>query len=152
MEPKITPITIRTAQDNDLHALADLCVQLGYPASENIIAQRLRDLMDQPEHRLLVALNQQAEVIAWIHGLVRKLLIADAHIELGGLVVDKAYRGHGIGEKLLVAIEGWAREIGIQTIFVRSNIIRLDAHRFYERLGYQMIKTSKTFQKNLAPK
>jgi len=65
------------------------------------------------------------------------------------LVVNEAYRGKGIGEKLLAGIEDWAKERGIQAVFLRSNIVREEAHRFYEKVGYKNTKTSKIFWKYL---
>ena len=145
-------ITIRPAIEKDIFELTSLSEQLGYPTLEDIIRLRLDFLLEHPSHMLLVALNPQNEVIGWIHGYLSLLLIADPHVELGGLVIDEAYRGNGIGEELLGAIETWALDIGVQSIFVRSNIIRKNAHRFYERLGYILVKTSKTFEKKLALK
>ena len=151
METKPPPITIRAAQENDISTMANLCAQLGYPTSENTFAQRLHDLSGHSAYTILVALNAQGQVIGWVHAYLRWLLVVDPHIELGGLVVDETHRGLGIGEKLMDAVEIWAQNLGIQTIFVRSNILRKDAHRFYEHLGYQLTKTSGTFQKRLAP-
>ncbi|MBM3145782.1 MAG: GNAT family N-acetyltransferase [Chloroflexi bacterium] len=140
-------VVIRTAQEGDIAALTELCGQLGYPASEDSVAWRVHDLVRDPAHRIFVAHNPGAGVVGWIHVFVRRLLVADPHIEIGGLIVDEAQRGLGIGEELIKAVEAWAQSLGIPTIFVRTNIIREGAHRFYERLGFQLIKTSRTYQK-----
>jgi GNAT superfamily N-acetyltransferase len=63
--------------------------------------------------------------------------------------VDEQYRGCGIGRFLLQHIERWAEEKGCDTILVRSNIIRTEAHLFYQRVGYENIKQSKVFAKKL---
>jgi hypothetical protein len=34
---------------------------------------------------------------------------------------------------------------------LRSNILRTDAHKFYEQLGYERVKTQHTYRKSLAP-
>lgn len=151
METVNTLLTIRAAQAKDVPALTRLCEQLGYPTPEAVIGGRFGEITGHPEHKVLVALNAEAQVLGWIHGYVRRLLMADPHLEIGGLVVDETQRGLGIGEKLLDEIEAWAQNQGVRDIFLRSNITRKDAHRFYEHLGYQHIKTSKSFQKRLAP-
>ena len=56
---------------------------------------------------------------------------------LNDLYVDKAARGHGVGEALMQA----ARELGVATgaaeIFLQTARENVTAQRLYERLGYQ---------------
>jgi len=144
-------ILIRPATKRDLADLTRLSEQLGYPATRAEMAQRLDDLLYRESHIVLVAQNPQGVVIGWLHGFIRRLLMTDAHIEVGGLIIDEGYRGQGIGNKLISACESWAYDKAIDTILVRSNIVREDAHRFYHRIGYQTLKTSLIFKKELAP-
>lgn len=142
-------ITIRPVNRLDIPVLEGLCSQLGYPASESEIRHRLEDLLTLRDHCLLAAVSDSGKVVGWVHGFIRRLLIAPTHIELGGLVVDHSQRNQGIGQKLLSAIEDWAVDQDIDRVYVRSNAIREDAHRFYQRLGYRKIKTSLTFIKDV---
>lgn len=141
--------TIRTASQSDIPALAELCSQLGYQCTESEVEVRLADLINRSDHILLVAVSKSGKVVGWAHGAVRRLLINPTHVELGGLVVEESRRGQGTGEKLMSAIEAWAVDQGIETVFLRSNAIRTDAHRFYKKLGYEQVKTSLTFTKTL---
>ena len=141
-------ILIRPAKLEDALALADLSKQLGYPASAAALQARIQKLSD-PSILLLVAEIPSGQVVGWIQGCVITFLMSDTFVELAGLVVDEYFRGLKIGEKLVTALENWSRDQGVSTIFVRSNAIREDAHRFYYRLNYQKIKTSLTFQKSL---
>ncbi|MUL37144.1 GNAT family N-acetyltransferase [Gloeocapsopsis dulcis] len=68
---------------------------------------------------------------------------------MGGLVVDENYHGSGIGRQLLLQIEQWASQQGCESVYLRSNIIRKQAHVFYEKMGYSYIKTSLAFHKHL---
>ncbi|XUY28195.1 N-acetyltransferase family protein [Agrobacterium sp. rho-8.1] len=45
-------------------------------------------------------------------------------------------RGRGIGAIMIRYCIEAARERGVKTIELGSNMMRLDAHRFYERLGF----------------
>lgn len=45
-------------------------------------------------------------------------------------------RGHGIGRRLMEHLIGLAREAGAARMQLTSNASRVDAHRFYERLGF----------------
>jgi GNAT superfamily N-acetyltransferase len=66
-----------------------------------------------------------------------------------GLVVDESVRSRGIGARLLERGEAWAQERGCRTMLVGTRITRERAHRFYERQGYDLLKTSHFFEKPL---
>jgi len=132
-------LQLRPAHPDDAADLARLSGELGYPAS----AAQLR------QHFVCVA-QWQGETCGWIHGFVRPLLESDPCVELGGLVVAAAQRGHGIGSALLAACEQWAKMQGIHQLGLRSAEHRQDAHRFYRQHGYVNVKTSLTLRKTLA--
>lgn len=140
-------VRFRPARLVDATALADLTTQLGYPASPVETVERLAELGDS-ESVILVA-EYRERVVGWVH-VRRVVLLTGPHAEIDGLVVDEAYRGRGIGEALLARAEEWAAERGETRIHVRSNVIRERAHGFYERLGYERVKTSYTFAKSIS--
>jgi GNAT superfamily N-acetyltransferase len=45
------------------------------------------------------------------------------------------------------AAEQWARGQGYERMRLRSNVVRSEAHGFYEALGYKCSKTSRVFEK-----
>ena len=55
-----------------------------------------------------------------------------------GVRVDRALRGQRIGEKMMQAIMGIARERGCRSMQLKSDKRRTAAHRFYERIGMRM--------------
>ncbi len=63
------------------------------------------------------------------------------------MVVDGALRGQGIGAELVAAAERLLAERGCQLVEVTSNLRRTDAHRFWEREGYE--RTSARFAKQV---
>lgn len=71
---------------------------------------------------------------------VRKLYIED-------LVVDDEHRSTGVGAALLEHFERRARAAGCRTVELDSGRQRLDAHRFYRRLGYEDV--SRHFRRSL---
>ena len=71
----------------DVPALTDLCTQLGYPAIEMELILRLKDILADSAQILLAVETDTDEVIGWIQGFIRKLVVIDAHIELAGLVI-----------------------------------------------------------------
>ncbi len=64
--------------------------------------------------------------------------------------VDESSRGHGIGKALLVAAESWALGNQLLLVRIRSNLIRSDAHQFYQKQGYSVKKSWHLFTKSLS--
>jgi GNAT superfamily N-acetyltransferase len=137
---------IRAAEPRDVDAIAVLAGQLGYPTSSEAMAPRLAALGQGDAVRVA---DDGGACIGWIHVSVIHLLETDTFAEIRGLVVAEAHRGGGIGEALVRAAEEWARSRGCPRVRVRSNVIRERTHRFYERLGYRVIKSQKVFDKAL---
>jgi GNAT superfamily N-acetyltransferase len=73
----------------------------------------------------------------------------DPVAEIAGLVVDAEWRGSGVGKLLMQRAEDWARANGLRMVVLRSNVIRSEAHAFYESIGYTRFKTQHAFRKQL---
>lgn len=144
-----THITIRTATLDDAPRLAPLSGQLGYPSMPSQVAARLAPILANPEHVVFIAEENPGEIFGWTDVFVMRTIGADPRAEIAGLVVDESCRSHGIGRLLMARAEEWAREKGCAAVTLRSNVIRERAHIFYEQLGYQLIKTQKSFRKML---
>ena len=142
------PVAIRLAKQQDAEQIALLCRQLGYPASERQIQQRLAILLSENDQALYVAQRPGGPLLGWVHVYRCPLVHTDPEAQIGGLVVDEASRRSGAGQRLMQAAEQWAREHNCWAMYLRSNIIRKDAHRFYERIGYEIV-TSSVFRKRL---
>lgn len=141
-------ILIRDVKADDLPFIVELADQLGYPSKIKEMEPRLRSVMKDAEQKIFVAVHASS-LVGWIHVRRRTVLLDDPCVDVGGLIVDREYRGQGIGRLLLEAAEGWARSRGNNQIFIRSNIIREDSHAIYKSLGFECIKTSKVFVKEL---
>jgi GNAT superfamily N-acetyltransferase len=144
-------IKIRKARRGDAERIAQLSGELGYPASAAQMATRLRQLTPVSKHGVFIAESPDAAVgmVGWIHVSVAHLLESDLRAEVNGLIVGDGQRSVGAGAKLLEAAEEWARRRGCRGMNVRSNVIREQAHKFYERQGYEHYKTQKAFRKTL---
>lgn len=142
-------MNLRRMSEGDAEAVARLCGQLGYPTSANEVAARFRAMGVDAEHCVYVADDPAAGVIGWIHVLSARHLQANPSAQIGGLVVDAEFRGRGVGRALMQAAERWALEQGLSQVQLRSRTARTDAHRFYQELGYEIVKTSYMFRKEL---
>lgn len=140
---------LRTAHAEDAGAMATLSDELGYPVSPDVMRRRLTGVGSRPGDLVLVAVEPEGVMVGWVHVFCAVRLEAEPFAEIGGLIVASAARGNGIGQALLAAAEGWARERGVGMMRVRSNVLRERAHGFYERCGYRSPKSQKVFEKPL---
>lgn len=91
-----------------------------------------------PDHRLIVAERDGAVVgtmqISYLPGLARngmwRGLLESVHVRAD-------CRGQGIGGEMVRFGIGLCREMGCGMVQLTSNKVRTDAHRFYERLGFE---------------
>ena len=140
---------IRPMTAADAPAVADLTTQLGYPAGADETRSRLALLDARPDDHAVLVADEDGRAVGWVHVALYTSLESGCAASLGGLVVDEAQRSGGIGAELLAAAEAWAREHGARRLVVRSRVTRERAHRFYEREGYELVKTSHVFEKPL---
>jgi GNAT superfamily N-acetyltransferase len=138
---------IRLVIPADVTALADLASQLGYPSTPEQVANRLDNLAGKPEENAVLVAEIDGRVIGWVHVHLYLLLVDDREAEIGGLVVDADLRGQGVGAQLMAAAEAWAGQHGCQSVYLRSNTKRTEAHAFYKKLGYNLIKSQYAFRK-----
>jgi GNAT superfamily N-acetyltransferase len=139
---------IREARPQDYARIAELAGQLTYSSSADEISKRFDGMRRSDENAVFVA-QLGSELAGWLAVFVYRVVEADARAEISGFVVDERFRSQRIGMHLLARAERWAREKGCHAIGLRSNVIRARAHAFYERHGYQHVKTQKSFRKDL---
>jgi GNAT superfamily N-acetyltransferase len=68
-------------------------------------------------------------------------------VRIGAVQVAEHLRSKGIGARMIAFAEETAQARGAGTVELTSNKRRLDAHRFYERLGYA--RSHEGFKKSL---
>ncbi len=142
-------VKIRQAEIKDSERITILCEQLGYPATQEQIKQRLGKIQNNDFYILYVATLANEYVIGWAQAHIYDLIVTSTQAILLGLVVDEDYRYNGVGKLLMQQIEKWAYEVGCEGVQVRSSIRRKEAHLFYEKIGYINSKEQKAFHKAL---
>jgi GNAT superfamily N-acetyltransferase len=137
--------TIRDAHDTDLASILALIgadpISSARPGHGTAVTSRVRAafaaITADPRQRLLV-LEDDGEVIGTLQlsclpGLARdglwRAIVESVHVR-----GDRRGRGHGA--QLLRHAEAIARGLGCGVIQLSSDKRRVDAHRFYARLGY----------------
>jgi GNAT superfamily N-acetyltransferase len=148
-ERDLSRLSFRQLTADDAEAAAELCSQLGYPNSPNDLRERIEETSRSAD-RVAFAAVLDGQIVGWIDAAIERHLQSSACAVIGGLVVRDETRGLGIGRRLCLEVEDWARSQSIPVVRVRSQIKREDAHRFYLRDGYSKVKTSLVFEKRLS--
>lgn len=145
-KPKASPkLVIRDARPNDAGALAALIVALGYEVTAAEVKTRLATLRKAGQP-VLVA--DRGGVIGVLTTSMTQVLHRPRPVgRISMMVVAETERGHGIGAALVAAAEARLAAAGCGLVEVTSNVKRLRAHAFYERLGYE--RTSYRFAKQV---
>jgi GNAT superfamily N-acetyltransferase len=142
------PVSIRPARPTDAEAIAGLTAQLGYDVAVSDLSERLLRIVTRPDQQVLLA-QADGVVVGWVHTAIAEFLEAARFVIVAGLVVDSAHRRQRVGRTLMAHAEQWAREQGCSIVRLWSSSGRIDAHRFYDDLGYTRIKTQLAFAKAL---
>ena len=144
-------INVREAGPADADEVIRLFTQLGHPQPDGSAASRLAAFYAAGDLVLVAESSRSIQE--------RKLLGASTlHItpelhrpgpigRMTAVVVDEPARGLGVGRMLVAAAEKYFAGRGCVMVEVTSNKKRVDAHRFYEQLGYT--GTSFRFAKEL---
>ena len=132
----MSDVCIRNATVDDAAAIAALIGQLGYDATRAEVEERLRRI-EASGHAVLVA-EAEAEVIGCLSTSTMHVLHRPAPVgRISMMVVDEALRNRGVGAALVRMAERTLAERGCYMVGVTSHVRRTEAHRFYERLGYE---------------
>ena len=149
MERSDQVLVIREMQPEDAEPVAELTAQLGYERTP----ARIRDWIERAgahrDRQAAYVACVAGEVVGWVEVSLERRLQSDDFALIGGLVVTQEHRSRGIGKRLCERAEAWSREHGAQKLRLTSRSTRTDAHRFYQREGFALVKTSLVFEKSL---
>src|SRR5215207_6355756 len=135
-----------------LATAADLPAIVRMLADDNLGSQRERyetplpavyrsvfeQIESDPNHELLVA-EQDGEVIGTLHLMFLPSLSFQGGLraQVESVRVDKRVQNQGIGSKMMKWAMERAQQRGAHVVQLTTHKTRLDAHRFYERLGFK---------------
>ncbi len=126
-------------------------IVLGYDVDLDIVKKQIEKLTNDNKHNVIIGFEneQTRKIIGFVHAELYESLYMDTGLNILGLAVDSNFQGQGIGKKLMSAIEDYALKNNISYIRLNSNVRRIDAHKFYESIGYVCDKTQKRLIKKL---
>lgn len=120
--------------------------QLGYSVGDAEI-QEVIDAIRKGSGEVFVA-ESGDNVVGCIDAIIDVRLAEGKVGEIASLVVLADCRGRGVGKALLECAEDWLGD-RVETIRIRANAKRDDAHEFYATVGYTHVKEQKVFIKDL---
>ncbi|QXU41935.1 GNAT family N-acetyltransferase [Pedobacter sp. D749] len=141
-------VEIRVITKKDAESVAWLSTQLGYESDIEQILARIKQINNSNDNCAFVALVDD-KVVGWIHGFYTLRIESDPFVEIGGLIVDSAYRNLKIGKQLIERVKLWAEQLQVKKLKVRCNTKRIESHQFYERVGFKENKRQIAFEMNL---
>ena len=132
-----TGCRIRDAELNDAPELAVLMCELGYETKRTEMETRLKLILSNPAYKTFVATMDGC-----VCGMIGTVTFPSyEHNDAGGrilaLVTLIGARRRGIGRALIAAAEKDFIQKRIRRVALDTRLIREDAHRFYESLGYE---------------
>ena len=141
---------IREINISDAEEIQKICkTALGYDVDINTVSNQIKKLScDNKNHILAVYEDENTKKgIGFVHAQVYESVYSDTGLNILGLAVDPDFRGNGVGKKLIGYIEKYAMDNGISFIRLNSANHRVEAHKFYEDIGYKSDKLQKRFIK-----
>lgn len=131
-------VTIRTASRTDTAAIESLYRQLVDDENVNVTEFQIQALDEDARTRLLVC-----TIDGYVLGTVLVSLCADAMYAaqpfavVENLVIDREYRGKGLGQALLREVERFCLSQNCSKIMLLSSVSRVNAHRLFEHVGFR---------------
>lgn len=138
---------VRKVEKKDIDRLIQLIDQLGYKINQKILAEN----MDHYGPSAFV-LEVDKEIIGCLaYHILPQFHSDERHMRIVSLVVEKKYRGQGVGKKLLCEAERIAKMTGCSVIELTSAAHRIPsgAHAFYLNQGYKADGNKVYFRKEL---
>ncbi|MGN7408802.1 MULTISPECIES: GNAT family N-acetyltransferase [unclassified Sporosarcina] len=135
----------RKATENDIPSIVALLAddELGSAREStedyvvNDYVEAFAEMEAQSGNQLILAIDDQKVVgclqLTLIPGLARRGL---KRAQIEGVRVDRRYRSQGVGQALFERAISIAKSEGAGLVQLTTDKQRVDAHRFYERLGF----------------
>jgi len=122
---------------DDANRIDALYGQLVGDTARCVLPDRIRELSENPKAALLVAEVDGVVCATVLVSLCDDVMFGRQPFAIvENIVVDAAARNHGVGAGLLREAEAFCAANDCSKIMLLSSMGRTDAHRFFERCGF----------------
>mgnify|MGYP001293317094 CR=1 FL=1 len=128
------PSIVRMLADDDLGSQRE-CFEDPLPES---YYSAFEQISNDPNHELIVA-ERNEELVGTLHLMFLPSVSFQGGLraQVESVRVDKRFQSQGIGSQMMKWTVERARQRGAHVVQLTTHKTRLDAHRFYERLGFK---------------
>ncbi len=143
----VTKITFRKAVLNDLPQIVAMLADDELGKSREIVSdpicddyvQAFRNIDGDPNQLLAVVTDDQSDLlgtlqVTFLHHLSRR---GSLRAQIEGVRVASIARGRGLGAEMIRYAIAEARARGCRMVQLTTDAQRPEAHKFYEKLGFQ---------------
>lgn len=136
--PEDVPHLVALFQELD-RMQADWRVFTPRPGFYDEVGSKYREAMNSPDAVVLVAADDEGEVVGMAFGEARvpSRFSDERALELSGVVVRAGYRGRGVGRELVEEAARFASDRGIAWIELKTFSPNRGAMEFWENLGFE---------------
>lgn len=142
---------IRNVKTEDADDIRVICGQsLGHETTSELIGIRIGELADSDQYYIAVYEDEGTHTVSgFIQAERYDLLYGGKGWNIIALAVAPEAQRRGIGGQLLASLGEHAERTGSTFVRLNSNVVREDAHAFYESRGYICDKTQKRLIKQI---
>jgi GNAT superfamily N-acetyltransferase len=135
--PEDVPALVALFQELD-RLQSDWRVFTPRPGFYDQVGAKYREAMDTEEAVVLVAEDEDGEIVGMAYGEVHQpsRFSDERALEISGVVVRVGYRGRGVGRELVANAAGFAHEHGVEWIELKTFAPNRGAAAFWEDLGF----------------
>lgn len=128
------PSIVRMLADDDLGSQRE---RYASPLPESYYSA-FEQIKNDPNHELIVA-ERNGEVIGTLHLMFLPSVSFQGGLraQVESVRVDKRFQSQGIGSEMMKWTMERAKQRGAHVVQLMTHNTRVDAHRFYERLGFK---------------
>ena len=139
---------IRPVSLNDCQQMSSLAQELGYPFNSEKMHEILQLVMANKDHDIFVA-EIDKHLAGYVH-LVRSGAPEQSDLcEIAALMVDKKFRGQGVGNAFVEKAENTAKNNHATHLRIRTAIISPEAYKFFEHRGFLNLGSQEVYVKEL---
>ncbi|MDN3724553.1 GNAT family N-acetyltransferase [Aequorivita sp. SDUM287046] len=132
---KNNAISIRIIDPAEIFKIVPFLQKLGNnTVSETLIKERLREMVEQNYECL--GIFDEEKLIGTCGLWFQTRHYAGRSLEMDHVIIDDAYRGHGVGKKLVEFVSDYAKKKSCNWVELNSYVHNFPSHKFFYNQGF----------------